>query len=369
MPERPPAPSQQNPWRIKYLRHAANSESRGTLIARMPSVSPAPAGGSIVFRCDGDERIGAGHVARCVPLAAAFGRLGWTVSFAGVYAGLASWLLERAAMNVRAPDPETPCGVTAKRFDAAVIDSYLIAEPAICDLAGALPVITLAEANRCPTRGILLDYHLDRTEQPGPRLLAGPSFAPLCPAFAGAGRAGAEVRKVLLTAGGSLPARELLAHAVPCVSAVFPDAEIVVAGSPQLETFGAFARVVELPSPSALVDVVADIDLAVTAAGLTAYEMACAGVPQVAIAIAPNQRRVVSGLRRNGLAPCLDLIGGDSLADLPSALARLTDAGARQRLSERGRSVFDGWGALRAATALTQRLLARGAASAADSDF
>ena len=85
-----------------------------------------------------------------------------------------------------------------------------------------------------------------------------------------------------------------------------------------------------MPVPSALVDAVGGIDVAVTAAGLTAYEMACAGIPQLAIAIVANQRRVVSGLRERGLAPCLDLTGGDSLADLPGALERLRDPGLRR---------------------------------------
>ncbi len=325
-----------------------------------PSVPDAPSnpslpGARIAFRCEGDEWIGAGHVARCVPLAAAFAQLGWVVSFVGAYGGLARWLLARAAVDVRAPNPDAPCGITAGQCDAAVLDSYLIAPAAICELARTLPVVTLAESNRCSTRGVLLDYHLDRTEPSDERLLAGPSFAPLDPAFAGAGRPGEEIRRVLVTVGGSLPARALLAQITPIVSSTFPDAEIVLAGGAQSETHGERSpRVIELPSPGTLVDAVPDIDLAVTAGGLTTYELACAGIPQVAIAIVANQRRIVRGLRTNGLAACLDLTSGDSLADLPSTLERLRDAGSRRRLAERGSKVFDGHGARRAAIALTE---------------
>ncbi len=320
----------------------------------MPAVPPTPARSRIAFRCDGNERIGAGHVARCLPLAAAFAQLGWTVRFVGDYGGLASWLLARSGMTVEQPDLEGPCGLAVERCDAAVLDSYTIAPTAICDLAEALPTVTLAESNRCPTRGILLDYHLDRTEPPNAHLLAGPSFAPLDPAFAGAGRAGARIRRVLVTVGGSLAARELLAEVVPIVGSAFPDADLVVAGAVSQAPGGTSApRVVSLPVPSALVDAVGEIDVAVTAAGLTAYEMACAGIPQVAIAIVANQRRVVRGLRERGLAPCLDLTSGESPADLPPALEQLRGAGARRELSERGRAVFDGQGARRAAEALT----------------
>jgi UDP-2,4-diacetamido-2,4,6-trideoxy-beta-L-altropyranose hydrolase len=333
-----------------------------TLNVSMPAVTP-PGGARIAFRCDGNEQVGAGHVARCVPLAVAFAELGWKVNFVGVYKGLASWLLARARIDARAPDLEAPCGVPPGEYDAVVLDSYLIAPAAICDLANALPIITLAEANRCATRGILLDYHLDgienvfqrRSQPSGVDLLAGPSFAPLDPAFAGAGRAGREVRRVLVTVGGSLAARALLTEVLPIVLAALSDAEIVVAGA-ESETYDALVRVSVLPSPSALVEVVHGIDLTITAGGLTAYEMACAGIPQVVIAVAANQRRVVDGLRKNGLAPCLDLTAGDSLADLPNALEHLRDPELRRSLAQRGRNVFDGEGARRAASTLTRLL-------------
>jgi UDP-2,4-diacetamido-2,4,6-trideoxy-beta-L-altropyranose hydrolase len=310
--------------------------------------------GRIAFRCDGSEQIGAGHVARCLPLAKALGQVGWKVSFVGSYGGLAGWLLARSRFEVRAPDLESPCGVGTEEYDAAIVDSYSITPAAICELVRTLPVVTLGEANRCPTRGVLLDYHLDRTEPSNAQLLAGPSFAPLDPAFARAGRAGSEIRSVLVTVGGSLSGRRLLAEIVPMVGASFPEADVVLAGGTKSETKRSDApRVAELPSPSALVDAVCDVDLAVTAAGLTAYELACAGVPQVAIAIATNQRRVVNGLHNRGLAPCLDLTSGDLLADLPNALEQLRDADLRQRYARDGMMVFDGNGARRAAIALS----------------
>jgi spore coat polysaccharide biosynthesis predicted glycosyltransferase SpsG len=322
----------------------------------MPAMSLPVAGTRIAFRCDGDDRVGAGHVARCLPLARAFAQLGCQVSFVGAYEGLAAWLLARADIDTRAPDPRAPCGLREDEHDAVVLDSYLIAPAAICETALSLPLVTIAEANRCPSRGILLDYHLDRNEPSSSRLLAGPSYAPLDPAFAGAGHPADEIRKVLVTVGGSTPARELLAELVLIVGSAFADAEILVAGGDyELETHSAISsRVASLPAPSALVDFVSDIDLVVTAAGLSAYEMACAGIPQVAIAIATNQRRVIRGLCERGLAPCLDLTSGDSPARLRGVLERLRDVTLRRRLAKRGMAHFDGRGARRAALALAE---------------
>jgi spore coat polysaccharide biosynthesis predicted glycosyltransferase SpsG len=347
-----------------------------------------PVGGDrIAFRCDGNERIGAGHVARCIPLAKAFAQLGWKVSFVGEFQGLARWLLGRADIPTRAPNLDAPCGLLAEDCEVALLDSYAITPSSICELAHTLPVVTIAEANRCPTRGVLLDYHLDRNEPSSARLLAGPSFAPLDPALAGAGRAADQIRSVLVTMGGSLPARDLLTQIAQMVRSVFSDAHIVLAGtdidlaridlavsevsrasldpadsdmvlasgerSETIET--SESRVIQLPSPSALLDVLPHIDLAVTAAGWTAYELACAGIPQVAIAVVANQRRVVKGLTIGRLAHCLDLTNGDSLTDLPPILTRLADPDLRRHLAARGKQTFDGQGAQRAASKLTAR--------------
>jgi spore coat polysaccharide biosynthesis predicted glycosyltransferase SpsG len=347
--------------------------------------------GRVVFRCDGDERIGAGHVARCLPLAKALAALGWQASFAGAYSGLAGWLLERSGLPHAPAGAARPCGLPAGEIALAVIDSYALEPSAICELAQTVPVLTLAEANRCPQRGILLDYHLDVRPARAPDLLAGPAFAPLDPAFAAGGRAGAEVGALLVTLGGARSNETLLERVAAAAAAVFPRAEILAtapwsaaaAASPpqrggpppaparpprrerppppartaherQSETNAApDARVRRLAEPSSLLDVVSRIDLAIAAAGLTSYELACAGVPQLAIAVAGNQRRVIDGLRRHGLALCLDLTRGDSLAGLPGELRRLRDRHLRSRLSRRGMHTFDGRGAERAAAALT----------------
>jgi UDP-2,4-diacetamido-2,4,6-trideoxy-beta-L-altropyranose hydrolase len=311
-------------------------------------------GERVAFRCDGNEQVGAGHVARCIPLAETFAQLGWTVSFLGSYEGLAGWLLTRAKLQVLPADAGCCCGVPAERYDAVVVDSYTIAPESICDLASRLPLATIAEANRCATCGVLIDYHLDRIEPSTSRLLAGPSYALLDPALAGSGRPGEHVAKILVTVGGSLAARELLAPLASVANSVFPDADILLAGGAESETINSnVARAIELPSPSSLLDVLPDIDLAITTAGLSSYEIACAGVPQLAIAVAANQRRVLKGLSESALAPALDLTSGDSLQQLAGILEGLRHADLRRRLAERGRKIFDGQGAERAARALT----------------
>jgi spore coat polysaccharide biosynthesis predicted glycosyltransferase SpsG len=299
----------------------------------------------LAMRCDGGARIGAGHVARCLPLAEAFAQRGWSVVFVGRFDGLAAWLLERASKETAPPEDVRACGLDPAQWAAAIVDSYVLDTAQLCELARLLPVATLGEATRCDAAGILIDYHLDRIgERAGPRLLPGPTFAPLDPGFAGAGRAGDEVETVLVTVGGSEPALTHMEGLRRLVRRVFPEAEQLVP-----RTAGA-----DVP-PTRLLDLVHRVDLAVTAAGLTSYELACAGVPQVAVATVANQRRVGIALKRSGLADCIDLCAAEPLAAAEPALNRLRNLGTRRRQSELGQKIFDGSGADRAAQGLVER--------------
>jgi spore coat polysaccharide biosynthesis predicted glycosyltransferase SpsG len=295
-------------------------------------------GRSVAFRCDGGDVVGAGHVARCLPLAAALVAGGHHATFCGDYDGLAAWLLERSGLPV-APGAALGDGV----WDAAVIDSYTLTEAEICAAAERLPVATIGEANRCAERGVLVDPHLDRLgETPTDRLLPGPAFALVDPAFAAARRdRTGPVQTVLVTVGGGTTGRPVAAAAVDAVRAAFPGARVLTAGGLAL------AGTEPLPFPGTLLDVIASVDVAVSAAGTTAYELAAAGVPAVIVAVAENQRRVVEGARRAGFA-----LAGD---DLPAAVAQLGDPAVRARLQQAGPATVDGRGAARAAAALAGR--------------
>ncbi len=215
----------------------------------------------LALRCDGNEIIGAGHVARCPPLATAFAQRGWTPVFVGRYTGLAQWLIERAGIGSEAPVDVWPSGVDPQRWAAATVDDYHMRSSAICALAAELPVATMAEARRCPGSGILVDYHLDRAGEPVTNVeLPGPRGAPLDPGLLGARCTRAVVGRVLIAVGGRVVGRPLVLAVVNEVRQVFPGARIVVGSGVSIE------GVDELPFPSGLQDVSA---LILRAAGQT----------------------------------------------------------------------------------------------------
>ena len=71
----------------------------------------------IAFRCDGGDRVGAGHVARCLQIALAFRMAGHESLFVGDYDGLAAALLEAEGAATARPRrrPARDSGATSWR--------------------------------------------------------------------------------------------------------------------------------------------------------------------------------------------------------------------------------------------------------------
>ena len=97
-------------------------------------------------------------------------------------------------------------------------------------------------------------------------------------------------------------------------------------------------------------DVVATMaaaDVAIAAAGVTAYELARVGVPAVLVAVADNQRPVARRLAEAGAAVFVD---GSQMAE--AALDLLADAARRDEMSRTARALVDGRGADRVVAAM-----------------
>jgi spore coat polysaccharide biosynthesis predicted glycosyltransferase SpsG len=94
-------------------------------------------------------------------------------------------------------------------------------------------------------------------------------------------------------------------------------------------------------------------DLAIAAAGVTAWELAFLGVPMLVTVRAPNQRHNAAGLVAAGAAVSLGSAAELSVAAIAAAVEEL--AGQPERLpalSEAGRELIDGRGAERVVAAL-----------------
>lgn len=111
-----------------------------------------------------------------------------------------------------------------------------------------------------------------------------------------------------------------------------------------------------LLGPPDLADVLATATVYVGAAGTTAVQAACVGIPAVITAAATNQRAQASALAAAGCAVAVDA------ADLAGAcVALLDDPARRATMARRGRELVDGQGAARVAAAIRDLVAARAA--------
>jgi UDP-2,4-diacetamido-2,4,6-trideoxy-beta-L-altropyranose hydrolase len=276
---------------------------------------------TIAFRCDGDGRVGAGHVARCLQLANAFRSGGDDVVLVGCYEGVAAALIEAVGVATL-PADDTPAGLPGQ-VDLAVIDSYEIGPGAMTAAAAAVPVVVVLDAGAAPQDTIGFDYHADADAPVG-----GLGYAPVDPRYVAARRRRG-FERVLISVGGGDAGAALRGEAAQAVRSAG-----LVATMPGTDG----------SRPTGLLEEVAAADVAIGAAGVTAYEMACAGLPAVLVPVARNQRRIAVTLAQQGTALATH--------DISAALRRLRETDLRRRLARRGPAAVDGYGSFRARDAL-----------------
>ena len=308
-----------------------------------------------VFRCDGGERVGAGHVARCLQLAAAFRLAGEPIMFAGLYDGIARRLL--SAAGVPTVPPSTAPGGIPPGASAAVVDSYEISDAELSSLQRVLPVAAICDRQRAPAVTAAISYRADAESlalPDGTTGILGPDYAPVEPALTRARRRRGFDR-VLVTMGASQAARAPLLEALRALSDS-DGREIFVAGAMELPSDLAGRAQVRAGVERGLRDRIEWADAAVAAAGTTAYDFACAGLPAVLRTIAAHQRPFAKSLEAAGTAL---VATGDDGAGIASAVAALADPARRERLAAGGPALIDGYGAFRARDAILDAFAGR----------
>lgn len=356
----------------------------------------------IAFRVDATERIGGGHVMRCLTLANALRELGAETTF--VSAALPASLRERLAgaghplQMMAAPADfggdgdhwhEPPLGEEAQSADAAatlatldgpadwmVVDHYLLGRPwhaAVRDGSKRLLVIDDL-ANRPLDCDVVLDQTFGRSADDyrdlvprGAQVLAGTTFALLRPEFTRERpaalqrrRKGGAVGRILISLG-TTDVGGITAQAVECVMSSAPDCAIEVALG---EETASFAKVRDIAASHGRVKLhvgtddmarlMRDADVAIGAAGTTSWERCCLGLPSLTLVLAGNQEAIASRLADVGASITVE--GPEAISERLAVL--LAEPEMLQSMSAAAFALVDGLGTERVAGTMLERPIA-----------
>lgn len=192
------------------------------------------------------------------------------------------------------------------------------------------------------------------------RLLLGPRYAVLRREFARWREWKREIaplgRKVLVTMGGSdsHDVTSVTLRGLQCAGLDGMEVAIVVGGSnPHLKSINRLAARCSgacriLKDTSNMAELMAWADVAFSAAGSTAWELAYMGLPSVLLVVAQHQLPVAAAMAANTVGVDLGWFSGLQEQEIAKAAGDLLrDSARRKQMAEGGRRLVDGQGAQR----------------------
>jgi len=342
----------------------------------MPAHAP-----TIVFRVDAGLDLGGGHAHRCLAAACEMRAAGWNCVFASrpetfsIVPAIAGEGFSRHEVISR---PEVEPRALADAFanvDVLLVDHYERGADfeQACGAWAARVVAIDDRPNRPHAADMLIDPTVGRQAREyrglvplGCRLLCGPEYALQRPEFASlraaalARRAEARVERVLVSVGATDP-RDLTSWYLDALDMARIECRIdVVLGARATRAQAIAARAAASSGrirlhldTTEMAALMARADLALGAAGGSALERCCLGLPAIIAVVADNQADIARGLADAGAATVLAYGGKEASDGCATTIARLarnpTLLGSMSRAAAR---LSDGLGAKRVATAL-----------------
>ena len=335
----------------------------------------------ILFRADGNKKIGSGHLMRCLSIADAMQEIGIKSIFVTADDSMSELLKNRGYENIILHtdyydmDGELSLFMALKEFgesDGIVVDSYYVTDQYLKTLTDKKKTVYIDDLQIFRPVGAIVNYNIyaEAKEYRGGskpndiRLVLGPSFAPLRQMFQNVTPIEIEesVKNILFLAGGSDPEHTALKFVKELQKRPDSFCYTIVIGA-LCEDYDAIKeiadksnnRIAVLKNVQNMNEIMMSSDIAISAAGSTLYELCACGIPTINYIIADNQILAAKSFEKSGAM----IYGGDLREDfdaycrLISLLVSLAeDTSLRRSLSETARSFVDGKGAIRLAKEL-----------------
>ena len=339
--------------------------------------------GKWLFRADAGIQLGSGHVMRCLALAQVLQDAGETPLL--VTAETFPWenLLQSGGMEIRRISAPAGSGGDLRQtieIARGTKASWIVADGYRLDASyqkglkeAGLKILFIDDYGHCQRypADLVLNQNLHahaglyERREAYTQLLLGTRYVLLRREFrkwANWTRGFPKVaRKILVTLGGSDPGNATLKVIQALKQIEFPGTEVTVVAGPtnpnleslqhELSTARPTFRL--LPYGNEMPALMAWADMAISAGGSTCWEMAFMGLPNLALVLAENQLPIATRLDEEGATVNLGWFDRLSCSQICSAVNDLAfSATERQRMSEAGRKLVDGLGALRVVKAL-----------------
>ena len=343
-----------------------------------------------LIRADGNAKIGAGHLMRCLTIADELRKLVDSSRILFVCADLQSaelamkrgyqaFLLERDPCDMEAElSAWLRIPVDNKETNVIIVDSYFVTKRYLQELReyGSVTLLDNMEEECFPVDRIVnynafadTKQYEDLYKDSHTELILGSAYVPIRPQFSEkAYQVRERAENILITTGGgdidNIAGRILksIQEKETCEMLNF---HLIIGGfNPHYE------RMKELEKQSAhiriyhnvqdMADLMSRCDLAVTAGGSTVYELAAMGVPFICFSYAENQEKMTEYLNREEIAFSAGAYHREPDAVL-GRIARWTvelaqDFGKRYKCYESEKILTDGLGAKRLAEILAKAL-------------
>lgn len=340
---------------------------------------------NIIIRADANRNIGMGHVMRCLSIADIFYEQGHEVIFLiasdNVQKLIKSRGYENIVLHTKYDSMEDEIQYWSQMVaDIIIVDSYYVTIEYLSSLrhmvkgAGKLVYIDDLAAFPYPV-DFLINYNVYGTnidynglyKKEGvdvPLLILGPTYAPLRSMFRGVEKKiqPKTVQDVLISTGGTD-----LEHIALSIVKAKPETYVyhILIGAlnvdkDEIEKLASDnPKIVLHESVSDMMTLIRSVDICVSAAGSTMYEICACGVPMITYSVADNQLPGAAALEKMGLAKNLgDMRQEDRPEDLIlNAIDHLADDyNKRCYVGSRMQEIVDGLGAERIVSEIMNKM-------------
>jgi UDP-2,4-diacetamido-2,4,6-trideoxy-beta-L-altropyranose hydrolase len=315
----------------------------------------------VIFRTDGSEKIGGGHVGRCLALAETLKSRGAKIDFwCSSNATLGINMIRQAGFSIQRKEKITSIP------DWFVVDHYDLGaewEERVRRTAKILVIDDLANRQHC------CDILLDPGRSPDamevyddliPKKtlrLAGPTYALLRKEFLSSEKCPTtHPHPKILIFFGSVDRAGLTEQTLKALQNVEEQIEIhavITSANPRHTEISAFEGVTVHQDIPNMAKLLCRMNLAIGAGGVALWERCCLGLPGIAVALNENQRPALESAEAAGAVKRLHR-ENFSADFMPTFTSLLKDMSKQNAMSKAARNLIDGHGATRVAEAMGQ---------------